>query len=110
VDPAQEGGDSAFDDCVTGGRVFQMYCGSCHNARALGERPFASYEVAAAHMREQAYLTGNEYRALIHFMRRWHDLGPPAASVETSPKRFFFSQPIQELRDQMPDSTTGPTN
>src|SRR5262245_58245748 len=60
VDPPRDGG-SGFEDCVSGGRLFQLYCGSCHNARALGERPFANYEVAMSHMREQAYLTGKEY-------------------------------------------------
>jgi hypothetical protein len=48
-------------------------------------------------MRTQAYLTGEEYRKLIHYLRRWHDLGPPIADNEPSPKRFFFDQPIAEL-------------
>ena len=29
-----------FEDSLTGGEVFAMYCNQCHNARALGERPF----------------------------------------------------------------------
>jgi len=49
-------------------------------------------------MRTQAYLTGDEYRKLIHFIRRWHDLGPAFEEVEDSPKRFFYSQPISELK------------
>src|SRR5258708_6301203 len=49
---------AAEDDCATGGRLYKLYCGSCHNARPLGERPFNNYEVAIAHMRDQAYLTG----------------------------------------------------
>ena len=89
-----------FDDVARGGDLFKMYCGACHNARALGERPFANYEVAMAHMREQAYLTGKEYRQLIHFLRRWHDVGPPTPDVEPSPRRFIFAQPISELRRQ----------
>src|SRR5436190_12667388 len=48
---------AAEDDRVAGGRLFQLYCGSCHNARPLGERPFSNYQVAVAHMRSQAYLT-----------------------------------------------------
>jgi hypothetical protein len=64
----------------------------------LGERPFNNVEVSFAHMRRHAYLTGKEYRQLIHFLRRWHDLGPP--TLETPPKRFMFSQPISELREQ----------
>src|SRR4051794_20023836 len=90
---------AAEDDRVAGGRLFQLYCGSCHNARPLGERPFSNYQVAVAHMRSQAYLTGKEYRQIIHFLRRWDDVGPPTPSVRPSPKRLVFSQPISELRD-----------
>ena len=93
----------AEDDCVAGGRLFQLYCGSCHNARPLAERPFSNYQVAVAHMRDQAYLTGKEYRQIIHFVRRWDDVGPPNPAVRPSPKRLVFSQPISELRDA--DST-----
>ena len=59
------------------GPLFKLYCGSCHNARPLGERPFSNYHVAVAHMRDQAYLTGKEYRQIIFFLRRWDDVGPP---------------------------------
>lgn len=81
-----------------------MYCGACHNARALGERPFASYENAANHMRVRANLTGEEYRKLMVFLRYWHDIPPQTPPVEPSPKRFIFSQPLSELRSQ----TAGP--
>ena len=37
-----------FEDSLTGGEVFAMYCNQCHNARALGERPFANYQNVAA--------------------------------------------------------------
>ncbi|HXG08513.1 MAG TPA: hypothetical protein VNK04_01870 [Gemmataceae bacterium] len=103
VDPPPTCPPTHYDDYVAGGRLFQMYCASCHNARPLGERPFSNYEVAVAHMREQAYLTGKEYRQLIHFLRRWHDVGPPTPDVPPSPKRFFFSQPIPELREKQPE-------
>jgi hypothetical protein len=98
----------SYDDCLSGGRIFQMYCGACHNARPLSERPFSNYEVASAHMREQAYLTGKEYRQLIHFLRRWHNVGPPTSEVEPSPKRFYFSQPLDELRDRQPEQLPAP--
>ncbi len=93
---------TAQDDCVNGGRLFQLYCGSCHNARPMAERPFSNYYVAVAHMRDQAYLTGKEYRQIIMFLRRWHDIGPPTPPAEPSPKRFVFSQPISELRVESP--------
>ncbi len=100
--------NASYEQCLTGGRIFKMYCGSCHNARALGERSFASYEVAASHMRQQAYLTGTEYRALVHFLRRWHDVGPPTPEVEPGPKRLVFSQPIAELRPDAKGAELGP--
>ncbi|MCA9193480.1 MAG: hypothetical protein KDB03_17025 [Planctomycetales bacterium] len=87
----------SFEDCVEGGELFKIYCGSCHNARPLAERNFRETEVSFSHMKTQAYLTGEEYRKLIHYLRRWHDLGPPVSDEEPSPKRFFFSQPIAEL-------------
>jgi hypothetical protein len=99
--------NASYEQCLTGGRVFKMYCASCHNARPLGERPFANYEVAATHMREQAYLTGAEYRALIHFLRRWQDVGPPTPEAEPAPKRFEFSQPISELRPNTKELQVG---
>jgi hypothetical protein len=87
-------------DYLEGGRLYKYYCGSCHNARPLSERPFSNNEVATAHMREQAYLTGREYRQITHFLRRWHDLGPPTPDVPPSPKKLVFPQPVGELRDK----------
>ena len=77
-----------------------MYCNQCHNARTLAERPFFNYENIAAHMRVRANLTGEEYDKLIAFMQRWHDAPSPSPPVEGPPKRFNFSQPIPELREQ----------
>ena len=104
VDPPRPHGRQFDDESLAGGRLFKLYCGSCHNARPLSERPFANYEVATAHMRQQAYLTGKEYRQIIHFLRRWHDVGPPTPDVEPSPKRLIFSQPIGELRKDAADA------
>jgi hypothetical protein len=100
VDPPRAESACQCDDCATGGRLFQLYCGSCHNARPVGERPFSNYEVAIAHMRDQAYLTGKEYRQIIQFFRRWHDVGPATPGVAPSPKRLVFSQPIAELKKE----------
>jgi hypothetical protein len=91
-----------YDDAAGGGQLFKMYCGSCHNARPLGERPFSNYHVAMTHMRDQAYLTGKEYRQLMYFLRRWDNVGPPTPPVEPSPKRSVFPQPIAELREEAP--------
>jgi hypothetical protein len=96
------------DDRAAGGRLFALYCGSCHNARPLGERPFSNYHVAITHMRDQAYLTGKEYRQIIQFLRRWDNVGPPTPPVEPSPKRFVYSQPIPELRDESPAAGSAP--
>ena len=98
VDPPD--GCAEDRDVLEGGRLYKLYCGYCHNARPLSERPFSNNEVTLAHMREQAYLTGREHRQILHFMRRWHDLGPPTPDVEPSPKRFFYAEPINELRQE----------
>ena len=91
-----------YEDSLTGGKIFTMYCSYCHNAPTLAERPFASYKNVAAHMRVRANLTGKEYAKLMEYLRRWHDVPPPEQSVDPAPKRFFFSQPIGELKDQQP--------
>jgi hypothetical protein len=98
----------AEDECAEGGRLWKQYCGSCHNARPLGERPFSNYHVVIAHMRDQAYLTGEEYRQIIAFVRRWQDVGPATPPVDPSPKRFQFSQPVSELRGETPPVNDAP--
>jgi hypothetical protein len=103
--PASGKGDQTcdcYEDSLTGGQVFTMYCAYCHNAPTLAERPFSQYQNVAAHMRVRANLTGKEYAKLMEFLRRWHDVPPPEEHAVPSPKRFFFSQPIPELRDQRP--------
>jgi hypothetical protein len=94
-------GAATFEDSLTGGEVFSMYCNQCHNARALGERPFATYQNVAAHMRVRANLTGEEYAKVIEFLRRWHDVPSPTPPMDPSPKRLIFAQPVAELRDQI---------
>lgn len=96
--PAADG--CSYEDSLTGGQIFCMYCGACHNARSLAERPFSNYQNVAQHMRTRANLTGKEYAKLVEWLRRWHDVPPPHPPLETGPKRLIFSQPISELRDQ----------
>jgi hypothetical protein len=88
----------SYQDSLTGGQVFTMYCSYCHNAPSLAERPFSNFKNVAAHMRVRANLTGKEYAKLVEFLQRWHDVPPPNPPVEPSPKRFIFSQPISELQ------------
>lgn len=90
-----------YEDSLTGGEVFAMYCNQCHNARALGERPFANYQNVAAHMRVRANFTGEEYEKLLEFLRRWHDVPDPSPTFEPSPKRQIPPQPINELREEI---------
>jgi hypothetical protein len=90
----------SYEDSLTGGEVFSMYCNQCHNARALAERPFSNYQNVAAHMRVRANLTGKEYEKLLAFLRKWADVPSPVPPTDKSPKRLMFSQPIAELRDQ----------
>src|SRR5260370_15925162 len=98
--PAAKEGCS-YEDSLTGGQVFSMYCSYCHNAPSLGERNFANFKNVAAHMRVRANLTGKEYAALMEFLRRWHDVGPPHPPIETTPKRFIFKQPIPETKEEV---------
>jgi hypothetical protein len=93
---------------LTGGQVFAMYCGYCHNAPALAERPFSQFRNVAAHMRVRANLTGKEYARVMEFLRRWHDVPPPNPPPEPSPKRLIYSQPMSELRPQEPKPGPGP--
>src|SRR5215472_14130770 len=48
--PAEQG-SCCFEDRVTGGQLFEMYCSYCHNAPSLAERPFSNYRNVIAHMR-----------------------------------------------------------
>jgi hypothetical protein len=98
--PDHAGADCCYEDSLTGGHIFEMYCGACHNIRSLAERPFSNYKNVAAHMRVRANLTGKEYAELVAWMRRWADVPPPNPPLEPSPKRFIFSQPIPELREK----------
>jgi hypothetical protein len=89
-----------WEDEVTGGQLFSMYCGFCHNARSIGERPFSNYQNVLAHMRVRALMTGEEQAKIEAFFRRWHDVPPASGPIEPSPKRQIFSQPIAELREE----------
>ena len=106
--PRPGGEAPTFEDSLTGGEVFSMYCNQCHNARALAERPFLNYENVMAHMRVRANLTGKEYEKLLVFLRRWHDVPAPTPPADPSPKAVTFPQPLAELRDQiLPESKPG---
>ncbi len=106
--PAKEGEACCYEDSLTGGQVFKMYCSYCHNAPSLAERPFSNFQNVAAHMRVRANLTGKEYAKLQEFLRRWNDVPPPNPPPEPSPTRLTFSQPIQELRPRQPAAEDGP--
>jgi hypothetical protein len=102
--PAKEAETSgSYEDSLTGGQIFTMYCNQCHNAPSLAERNFANFKNVASHMRVRVNLTGKEYAKLMVYLRQWHDVPPPHPPVETTPKRFFYSQPIPELRKEAAD-------
>jgi hypothetical protein len=106
--PGQE--DCCYEDSLTGQHVFEMYCAACHNVRALAERPFSNYQNVVKHMRVRANLTGKEEARLLEWMRRWHDVPTPGLHEPPSPKRFIFSQPIQELKENQPKEGVGPVS
>jgi hypothetical protein len=99
--PAAEDG-CCYEDSLTGGQVFDMYCSYCHYAPSLAERPFSQFRNVAAHMRVRANLTGKEYAKLMEFLRRWNDIPPPTPDPAPSPSRLIFSQPINELKPAEP--------
>jgi hypothetical protein len=96
----QEAACASYEDSLTGGQVFTMYCGYCHNAPNLGERNLANFKNVANHMRVRANLTGKEYARLMEFLQRWNDVPPRNPPPEPSPKRFVFPHPLNELREQ----------
>jgi hypothetical protein len=49
--PAKEEHACCYEDALTGGEIFKMYCSYCHNAPSLAERPFSQFRNVAAHMR-----------------------------------------------------------
>jgi hypothetical protein len=108
-EPAPGGADCCYEDDLQGRRIFEMYCAACHNARTLAERPFSNYQNVAQHMRVRANLTGQEYAKLMTMLRRWYDVPGPVEHEAPSPKRFIFSQPIPELRQQQPKAAPDPT-
>ena len=106
------GADCCYEDSVEAGHLFKVYCSACHNARPLSERPFSNYQNVMTHMRVRANLTGKEAAKLMAWLRRWHDVPPPGKPETPSPTRFYYSQPIPELREQKnktaPDLPGGP--
>jgi hypothetical protein len=106
--PAREAESCCYEDSLTGGQVFAMYCSYCHNAPNLSERNFANFRNVASHMRVRANLTGKEYARLMEFLRRWNDVPPPNPPPGPGPKRLIFSQPVNELRPQTPASPGAP--
>jgi hypothetical protein len=93
-----ENSSCSYEDGLTGGQIFEMYCNQCHNPRPIAERPLANFKNVAAHMRVRADLTGKEYAKLMEFFRRFHDIPNPNPADEPPPKRFIFNQPIPELQ------------
>lgn len=109
ADSNEEGSSMSYEDGLTGGQVFAMYCQQCHNPRPIAERPFANFKNVAAHMRVRADLTGKEYAKLMEFFRRFHDIPDPNPPDEPPPKRFIFNQPVPELqKDTAMPKTTPP--
>ena len=98
TDVTDENSTRSYEDGLTGGQVFAMYCNQCHNPRPIAERPFANFKNVAAHMRVRADLTGKEYAKLMEFFRQIHDVPDPNLPDEPPPKRFIFNQPIPELQ------------
>jgi hypothetical protein len=106
--PGKQEDCECYEDSLTGGQVFAMYCNYCHNSPSLAERPYSQFRNVAAHMRVRANLTGKEYAKLMEFLRRWNDIPPPTPPNTPAPTRLTFSQPLSELKPQepMPEAPT----
>jgi hypothetical protein len=98
--PAREQDCQSYEDSLTGGQVFSMYCSQCHNPPALSERNLANFKNVATHMRLRANLTGKEYAKLVEFLARVHDVPQANPAPAPSPKVFTFAQPIAELKGE----------
>lgn len=98
--PSGEECSDCYEDSLTGGQIFTMYCSYCHNAPSLAERSFSQFRNVAAHMRVRANLTGKEYAKLMVFFRRWNDVPPPNPPSASTPNRLIFPQPISELKPE----------
>ena len=106
--PAAEGESCCYEDSLTGGQIFTMYCSYCHNAPSLAERPYAQFRNVAAHMRVRANLTGKEYAKLVVWLRRWHDVPPAHPPLEPARPRLIYSQPMSELQPKTPPEEAAP--
>jgi hypothetical protein len=71
------GSDCSYEDSLTGGKVFTMYCSHCHTN-----------------------LSSKEYAKLMEFLWHGHDFSPPNPPLEPSPKLLIFSQLMNKLCDQ----------
>src|SRR5258708_10618820 len=58
---AEGGSCGSYEDSLTGGQGFTMYCSYCHNAPNLGEPNLANFQNVARHMRVPTNLTRQEY-------------------------------------------------
>lgn len=52
----------------TGGQIWADNCSRCHNPRPATQYSAQQWEIIAAHMRVRANLSGEEQRAIYHFL------------------------------------------
>ncbi len=66
-------GDSAAavteDTGLSGAQLWAQTCAHCHNSRSPASYSDAKWEVAMAHMRQQAYLSGDQARKVLDFLK-----------------------------------------
>jgi hypothetical protein len=106
--PKDNGACACYEDSVTGGQLFAMYCNYCHNPPSLAERPFSNERNVITHMRIRANLTGKEAAKIMAWLRRWQDVPPGHPPVTPGPKRFIYDQPINELKPKAGEPLTPP--
>ena len=54
---------------LSGAQLWAQTCAHCHNSRSPASNSDAKWELTVSHMRQQAYLTGEQTRKILNFLK-----------------------------------------
>ncbi len=57
------------DTGLSGAQLWAQTCVHCHNSRSPASYSDTEWAIAMNHMRQQAHLTGDEYRKILEFLQ-----------------------------------------
>ena len=60
---------ASADTGLSGAQLWAQTCIHCHNSRSPASYSDAEWNIAMSHMRQQAHLTGDQYRKILEFLR-----------------------------------------